>query len=370
MADEREDVDVQGELGIAPALAAAAAFEGLPRVMSPLTSDVPHGLAKMLMTGVPLEATAGTPLGRLSEFTREEARAISDFAKRQGVTVPIIAAGPGFESGYFMDRPGVLRRLLMRVAGEPAGEVVPHIGLSRSSVPQALHEIGHASPIAGSHDLRRVLQSMGKTLGTGSLIGHLVRGGIAASTAVAPKEDAPVHQFIYDNAPALVAATTVPELAEEARASLKALRGARASGIGPGRALAELAPSFGTYVAAAAAPVFATILAKRIVEALRGAAAAKRDERTAELQEKVGAAGDVGAAPPQVKAPGLLRASANSAWRMGMNPPKPKSIGPGAIGTPAKERAPAKPPSKTSFYKDLLQSLYSPGRGSRMATPG
>lgn len=366
MADEREDVDVQGELGVSPALAAAAAFEGLPRVLSPLTSDAPHGLAKMLMSGTPIEGKAGTPLGKISEFTREEARAIADYAKRQGVTVPIIAAGPGFESGYFMDRPGLLRRLLMRVAGEPAGDVVPHIGLSRSSVPQALHEIGHASPIAGSHDLRRALQSMGKTLGTGSLVGHLVRGGIAASTAVAPKEDARVHQFVYDNAPALVAATTVPELAEEARASLKALRGARASGIGTGRALAELAPSFGTYVAAAAAPVFATILAKRIVEALRGAAAAKRDERAVELQEKV-AAPMPGA---EVKAPGLLRASASSAWRMGASVPKPKSIGPGTIGTPAKTREPAKPPSKTSFYKDLLQSLYSPGRGSRMAAPG
>jgi hypothetical protein len=365
MADERDDVDVQRELGIPPALAAAAAFEGLPRVLSPVISDAPHGLAKALMTGVPIEAATGTPLGRLSEFTRAEAKAIAAYAKRQGVTVPIIAAGPGFESGYFMDRPGMLRRLLMRVAGEPVGDVVPHIGLSRSSVPQALHEIAHASPIASSHDLRRALQSMGKTLGTGSVIGHLVRGGIAATTVAAPEKDSGLHKFLFDNAPALVAATTVPELAEEARASIKALRGSRASGISTVRALAELAPSFGTYLAAAAAPVFATILAKRLVAALRDAAAQKRDARTAELEAKVASTAPGGV----VKAPGILRSSASSAWRMGVNPPKPKTIGPGAVGTPAKGRAPAPPPSKTSFYKDLLQSLYTPGRGSRLATP-
>lgn len=363
MSDDR-DQEEQG-LGVTPALAAAAVFEGLPRVISPLTGDVPHGLAKLLMSGVPLDDDTGTPLKRLSKFTRAEAEAITDFARKSGVTVPIIAGGPGFESGYFMDRPGPLRSLLMRIAGEPVGDVTPHIGLTRSSVPQAFHEIGHASPIAGSHDLRRILQSMGKTLGTGATIGHLVRAGLAANTIVEPQEGESVRRFVYDHAPALVAATTLPELAEEARASYKALQGARHSGYGTMRALKELAPSFGTYVAAAAAPVLATILAKRLVEALReGSAAKRRLAETETEEEKLGAA----APGAEVKAPGALRSSASSAWHMGTGVPKPKTIGPGQVGGQAKGRAQAKPPSKTSFYKDMVESLYNPARGSRLAT--
>lgn len=367
MDDERDQQeDVAGELGVSPALAAAAAFEGLPRVLSPVLGDAPHGLAKLLMSGKPIESDIGTPLKRLSEFTRAEAQDVADFARKSGVTLPIVAAGPGFESGYMLDQPGPIRRLLMRIVGENPGEVTPHIGLSRASVPQAFHEIGHASPIAGSHDLRRALQSLGKTLGTGSSIGHMVRAGLASSTVLPPTDGgSSVHRFLFDNAPALVAATTAPELIEEARASYKALQGLRQSGYGTGRAVAELAPAFGTYLAAAAAPVLATILAKRLVAALRGAAKQRQEERAEALEEKVGAA----AAGAEVKAPGALRSSASSAWHMGTNPPKPKSIGPGQIGTPAKERAQAKPPSKTAFYKDMLQSLYNPTRGSRLATP-
>lgn len=362
--------DVRSELGISPTLAAAAAFEGVPRVLAPVLSDAPHGLAKFLMSGQPIEAGVGTPLGRLSEFTRSEAKAISDFARKQGVDLPIIAAGKGFESGYFMDNPGPIRSLLLRLAGEPASEVVPHIGLNRSSIPQAFHEIGHASPIAGSHDLRRTLQSLGKTIGTGSSIGHLLRAGLASSALMPPDEDSSrAHRFIYENSPALVAATTLPELAEEARASYKAVRGAREAGYGTLKVLGELAPSFGTYVAAAAAPVIATLLAKKLVEVLRSSAKDRAERRMERLEAR---RYDKYAAPmsgAEVKAPGLLRTSASAAWRMGTSPPKPKSIGPGAVGTPAKERAQAKPPSKQSFYKDMLESLYNPARGSRLATP-
>jgi hypothetical protein len=72
----------------------------------------------------------------------------------------------------------------------------------------------------------------------------------------------------------------------------------------------------------------------------------------------------------QVKAPGALRTSASSAWNIGMNPPKPKTIQPTTKpGAEASSRAIAKPPSKTSYYKDVLSSLNDPQRGSRLATP-
>lgn len=148
----------------------------------------------------------------------------------------------------------------------------------------------------------------------------------------------------------------LPELLEEGRASLKALQGSREYGPGMLRTLAELAPALGTYVASAAAPVLATILAKHVVAALRNSAKPP--------EEKTAAQGD----PVAVKTPGVLKATAASAWKVGMNPPKPKTIGPAQhLGAEAMGRAPAKPPSKTSFYNDLLSTLYNPQRGSRLA---
>ncbi len=358
MSDDEED---RQRSPIPAALAGTAIYEGLPIVAAPLLSDVPHGLATMVMSGEPIESEFGTPISRLAEFTRSEVNAIQDFARQQGVSVPIMAAGPGLESGYFIDHQGPLRRLMSRVTGdaEGAADVVPHIALSQGSVPHALHEIGHASPIAGSDQLRHTFQGIARMLGQGSGIGNVLRGVIAGNVIAPPGDDAsPMRQFAYNNAPALVGATMVPELIEEGRASLKALQGSREFGPGILRTLAELAPAFGTYVASAAAPVLATILAKHVVTALRGAAA---NEAT-----KTAAA----AAGAEVKAPGALRASASSAWQVGMNPPKPKTIEPNArIGDAASGRATAKPPSKTSYYKDMLGSLYNPARGSRLATP-
>lgn len=358
-----EAQEKSGPNPVPAALAGAAIYEGLPVVMDDLLGGLPHGLAKMVMSGKPIEAEFGTPLTRLAEFTRGEVKAIQSFAAAQGVKVPIIAAGSGLESGYFLDSPGPVRKLISRVTGDAPGDIVPHIGLSRSSVPHALHEIGHAAPIAGSDRLRRVLQGMAKTLGQGSTVGNFARAGIASNVLAIPDEkDSPVRRFLYDNAPALVGATMLPELLEEGRASLNALRGSRAHGPGILRTLAELGPAFGTYVASAAAPVLATILAKHVVAALKNAGQPKPEV----LEEKT-------SAPrlTEVKAPGSLRTSASSAWQIGKNPPKPKTIGPAEhLGTGASGRAPAKPPSKTSYYSDMLSTLYNPQRGARIATPG
>jgi hypothetical protein len=344
-----------------PGLAGAAAYEGLPVMLNPVISSAPHGLAKLLESGVPIKSEFGTPITRLAEFTRSEVRSITDFAKSQGVTIPIVSAGPGAESGYMIDRPGPLRRMIQRISGEAvsADDFVPHIALSSSSVPHALHEVGHAAPIAGSPALRRGFQSLARTLGQGSTVGNMLRAGLAANVFVPPSDDAsPQRRFFYENAPALVGATMVPELAEEARASFKAVRGSRQFGPGALSTLKELAPAFGTYLAAAAGPVLATILAKRIVEKLKN---------RSEGEEKEAAA----AAGNEAKAPGSLRVGASAAWRIGANTPKPKTIGPQSkVGLEGRGRATAKPPSKVAYYRDVIESLNNPGRGSRITKPG
>lgn len=358
MADENNTVE--------PALAGAAVYQGLPIIAGPVLSDLPHTLATLVASGNKIDAPMGTPLSRIAEFTRAEVDAIKGFARQQGVTIPIVAGGPGGEGAMMVDNAGPLRKLLLRITGElPAGtpDVVPHIALNQASVPHALHEIGHASPIAGSDRLRRIFQGLGKAIGQGSMTGNVLRAAIAGNVFAPPDENASgVRRFVYDQAPALVGATMVPELLEEGRASLKALRGARQFGPGIGRTLLELVPAYGTYVAGAAAPVLATILAKRIVQALR-----KRNASPTAAPEEKNASAAPGA---EVKAPGVLRASAASAWKIGENPPKPKTIGPNSnIGSSAAGRAPAKPPSKTAYYKDMLDTLYNPQRGSRLATP-
>ena len=352
MSDEDERSDERPS--VSPMLAGMAAYEGLPILAAPLLGDVPYGLAKLVMSGEPIQAKYNTPISQLAEFSRSEARAIRDFAERQGVTLPIVAAGPGRDSGYMYDPAKPIQRLIDRLSGESSRP--PHIGLASSSVPHAMHEIGHATPLAGSDTLRRTFQSLGNVLSQGSMIGNLIRSGLVANALIPPGEDASdTRRFLYENAPAAVGATLLPELAEEGRASYHAIRGAGKYGPGVLRTVAELTPAFGTYLAAAAAPIIATVLAKRIAEALR-----HRGETPKTAAPMAGA---------EVKAPGLLRTGASSAWHIGESPPKPKTISPAArIGTEGRERAAAKPPSKTSFYKDLLESLYNPQRGSRLAT--
>jgi hypothetical protein len=362
---EQVDRDAERRTGISPALAGAATFEGVPRVFRHALEDAPHGLSSLLASGKPITAEFATPLRRIAEFTRGEVSAIQDFARRSGVTAPIVAGHESIPSGYFFD-PDLLSsrlgRLMMRLGGKKPGNVAMHIGLSRSSVPHALHEIGHASPVLGSHGARRALQGIGSLLGAGSSIGGLARMGLAGSVLLPPGEDASAtRQFLYDKAPVLVGATFAPELLEEGRASMRALRGARKAGVGVLNTAKELAPAFSTYLGAAAAPILATLIAKKVVRALRG-------EDDDDGQEKQGAA----RAGAEVKAPGILRTSAASAWNIGgPTPPKPKSIKPNArIGDPARTRAPAKPPSNRAYHKDLLASLYNPQRGFRISKVG
>lgn len=347
---------------INPALVGAAIYAGIPIVGGSLLS-IPETLTDLVRSGVPIKAEGWTPLKEIAEFSRDEVRKIQNFARESGVKVPIVASSvPELQGrvGHFFPEELPTEKLIGKVVSLLGGGEInrdpSHIGLATTSLPHAFHEIGHGSPIAGSETARRVLHDLsGMSRGT---LGALARAGILG-TALMPRDEdgSSTSQFVNEHAPALVGATYLPELAEEARASTKALMGARRHGIGTLQTLKELTPAFGSYLAGAAAPVLATLIAQKVVKALRS----KQEEKTA-------------AAKPgtEVRAPGILRATAASAWKVGgPTPPKPKTIKPNEhLGSSAKTREPAKPPSNRQYYKDLLQSLYNPQRGFRIATQG
>ena len=358
------DQDIKKRLGFSPALAGAAVYQGLPRVVSPMLEHVPAGLTDFLESGKKITADPTRPLSQIAEFTRDEVKAIQNFARESGVKVPIVSADRAyFDLGdnYFKN---IGNKVLGLLGSEPIPPTPSHIGLSSTSLPTAFHEIGHASPIKGSHTARKIFQELGVRMGSGGIPGGLARFGLAGQVLAPPGEDSTeVRKKLYKYAPALVGATYAPELIEELRASSKAVKGARRAGLGTMKSIAELTPAFGTYAGTAAATVMATILAKKIVKALH-------DKGSKGEQEKTSAAKDPGAGP---RSSGILRSSASSAWRIGgSTPPKPKSIKPNTyeLGGAAKTRAPAKPPSNKAYHKDMLASLYSPSRGYRQAVPG
>lgn len=351
---------------VSPALVGAAVYEGIPRVLQAPLGDVPFGLASLITSGKPIKADFDTPLKRIAEFTNDEVRAINEFARKSDVKIPIVAAGSRVQSGYFYD-PSLIRSRISsavnRILGGPQPKRPPsHIGLTRSSVPAAFHEIGHASPVMGSHAARRVAQGISSLIGLHSPIGAAARYGIVANLLVPPDDDSSsVRQFAYEHGPELIGATLAPELLEEGRASLHALKGARRHGIGTLRAIRDLAPNFGTYLTTAAAPVIAALVAKKVVNALRKGGNDDGQEKRSSAR-----------AGAEVKAPGVLRTSAASAWKIGgPTPPKPKSIKPNTNPDAlARTREPAKPPSNRAYYKDLLKSLYNPQRGFRISVAG
>lgn len=369
----KRDKEVKKNLGVSPAFVGAAAYEGLPRVMSPVLRSAPLGLGELLASGKPISSEANTPLRKITEFTRAEVKAIQNFARESGVKDPIVAGlDPEMrkmKSGYFYGGEsygGKLSRLAQGLLGKkdlpPPGK--PHIGLATTSVPQAFHEIGHASDIKGSRTARNVMHELGGHLADGTA-GKLLRYGLAGQVLAPPGEDSSeARKAVYKYAPALVGATYVPELAEELRASTRAVKGARKHGVGAMKALAELVPAFGTYAGHAAGPVLATLLAKKIVQALHA-------KKQAEGQEKTSAAKIKSESPPRTA--GVLRKTAPVAWRVGgETPPGPKSIKPNThkLGEPAKTRIAAKPPSNKPYHKDMLQSLYNPSRGYRPGVLG
>lgn len=323
------------------ALGGGAAYLAASPLLAPL-ANIPHQRYEALAAKRPMTSPAMTPLQELAEFTKAEVRAISDFAKKRGVTAPILSAGPDALSSYVQVRP---------LAGK-----IDHIGLGRASVPSAMHEIGHASSIAGSKGLRD-MSFLASAMARG-LPGQLLRGALAGNILRGKQEgDSALRSAAYEHAPALMGATYAPMLLEEARATGHAVKGGRS--IGKGMAtLKDLAPGYGTYVARAMTPVLGALLAKKVVESIRGKNKKKHEKKAA-------------IAGAEVKAPGLLRVGASAAWRMRPPAAKPKSIKPTTGTTPrAKETTKLKPPSTAAYQKDLIKSLHNPQRGFRIAKVG
>ncbi len=133
----------------------------------------------------------------------------------------------------------------------------------RGHSPEAiLHEYGHA------HSYNNAAKKVGKGFAKarfGSIIASqksvMGIGGLAGAYA-ATSDNEKVRKY----APAAVAASTVPLLAEEARASLSPIKHLyKTEGKAAAKHLAKrLAPAFGTYVAGAAAAVGAASWAKHI----------------------------------------------------------------------------------------------------------
>jgi hypothetical protein len=356
--------------GIAPVTLGSLAYLGTPVYLSPLQM-IANTLEEGARSGVAIESAPGTKLKNIAEFTDDEVKQIAAFAKRQGVKVPILAAHPHFQgNAYFQSKPSLMERVIRRFAKpedvaklDKALPPKPHIGLGQSSVPTALHEIGHATSLPGGAATNAISREMRRTI----FHPHMQTIGsalLAANLLSRPDEDSSeVRQFAYEHAPALTAAMQVPGLAEEARASYHAIRGARDVGVSTGQVIKELAPAFGTYVAKAAIPVLAIMLAKKVMEALhRQGEEIQQAEEAAPAEEKQAMAG------AEVKAPGLLRNAASAAWRMGSSAPKAKTTVPGGPAARARSNPVAKPPSKNAFYRDMLESLYNPQRGARLTT--
>jgi hypothetical protein len=328
MADEPAPEFEQSTLpGVATMLAALVAGKRLKGAVGNMATSVPDVVAE-----------AGTPLSELAEFTRKEVEDLTSFAASRGVTANMVAGDLGKDvgRGSYFDR------------------AKNKIGIRRGSVPEVMHEIGHATPIGGSSSLRNVWQNIATVLG--GKPGDLARALLIANALSPDSEDSDGRAFASDHAPGLIAATYAPELIEESRATAGALMGARRFGPGVAATARQLLPHLGTYAAHAASPVLGTLLAQKVMEALRNRGEEKKAEVTA---------------GKEVQSPGILRAPASSAWHMGVSVPKPKSIKPNSSPTArAKETPKAKPPSKTAYFSDVVKTLNNPQRGFRQAKIG
>lgn len=249
----------------APAAAKALALLG-PAALRPLLAAGPYRLFRHFESGQRLPTVQyGEPIAESSTFTADELRRVGDFARAQKVNVPIRA---GAHSAHLPDSPLTrgLRKIVAKAETQPEvapfrAALEPHIELSSTSVPVAMHEIGHATRPTLGQAWRGFVDSR-------NLLG-LARPFIALKALTPPDEDSSAtKKFVYNHAPALMAATSLPTLLEEGRASMHALRGAREFGPGVAQALKELVPAYGTYVGAAAAPALAVALAQRLAKHL------------------------------------------------------------------------------------------------------
>lgn len=76
-------------------------------------------------------------------------------------------------------------------------------------------------------------------------------------------------------------------------------------------------------------------------------------------------AGEAATAGKEIQAPGILRNGASAAWRMSGGGQPVKTTRPSSGGGSARSMPTAKPPNKTAYFTDTIQSLNNPQRGSR-----
>lgn len=380
MADH-DKKDPKKRLGFAPRAAVAAAYAGAPALTNAMLVGMPGKLTNLLRSGQAIDAEYGTPIEDIAAFSKQDVGAIRAFAAEKGVDVPIVAEGGilGGNSGA-VPAPSRLNEILAGLSGRELPE--SHIALDSTSVPAAMHEIGHLAPASKSKLLSALYGEAKQDLSPRGPIGHIARGAVAVNAFAPPGEGASrTRRFAYDHAPELVGATYLPELIEEGRATAQAVMGAKKYGPGAAAALRELLPAFGTYLGGAASAVLATLLAKKLGKTLSDHV---NEQKDAHEHEKTG--GDplyglgrgvlakvaAGLKMPvhEVESPGALRAGAASAWRIGGAAPKPKTTTPSGGGrSHAKSMPTPKPPSNHAYHQDTIKSMNDPARGARLSKP-
>jgi len=323
----------------------AGAMAGSNELLKRLLPSIPAALHEKLQTGTAVPGKSyGKPIEEIAEFAPRDVKKIRDFAAAENVSVPILG-GPEsyFQRNDVLSRAGKNVMSAIGWRGEAPEELIQ---LNRSSLPVAFHELGHASrPALG--DAWHLVHDLFETTP-----GKLTRTGIMGASLLPPGEDdSDARKFVHKHAPALVAATQLPGMAEEARATYRAAKGARRLGMEALPVIKELAPGFAMHAGVAAAPVIATVLAQKLIDYLRGQSGSEKHAAAPKMP-----------APP--KASGALRASASASWHVGAYP-KPKSTAPSPGGGKAKSQPTAKPPSNRAYHSDVAKSLNNPARGAR-----
>jgi hypothetical protein len=304
---------------------------------------------RFAMYGQASDISAGRPIPYAEQFLEEENEnpLVLDKKKfraeraRVGVGAPVIS----------MDSDGT---------GMGRGGRAAWIGLSSSDAPTAFHEFGHAAKA----DL--LTRAAAATHPHGMIGGGLRMGFLVG--ALAHPENKP-GKFVHDHAAMLTGLTELPLLMEELRASYSALKGLHAVG---GRAavkggLKVLAPALATYLASAASHVGGVALARHL-------AGGSEQTKTAAPTANLGVTPKAPAAKmptlkagPAPKVTGQLRLSATAANATPVGQLKPKTTPPhpGSREGNFPGIAAAKPPSLTGFYRDSLDSMSAPTRGTR-----
>jgi hypothetical protein len=255
------------------------------------------------------EGSHGLPMFLVDRKTNRSAKTMADALK---VARPEVIAGPASQMVH--------------------GTSPPRIQLKGSNRAILAHELGHhvKSPITWLANLADSPKLKGLGMG----------GGVAAAMS-----DSEIAQKA---APLIGMAPHIPELLEEARASMHGVRALHATeGLASAaKGALRLTPAFMTYMTKLIPALIAPYIAKSVMEYTKSKDPKKKNQKKT-----------AGIKPP--KATGKTILTARQRWAHPA--PLPKTSKPGKVGTPK-----ARPPSKSKFYKDMKAQLAGLGarRGS------